>query len=56
MLAAGWLDETTALFARFPPPGREASQAVGYAELHRVLTGELDEETVPVIRGEIERG
>jgi tRNA dimethylallyltransferase len=36
MLAAGWLDEVAALMARVPP----AWQAIGYAELARVVRGE----------------
>lgn len=39
MLNAGWIDETRALFARNPPPGREARQAVGYKEIAEHLAG-----------------
>ncbi|MBW6457247.1 MAG: hypothetical protein K0A98_15305, partial [Trueperaceae bacterium] len=39
MLAAGWLDEVAALAARVPPTA-PAWQALGYAELARVVRGE----------------
>jgi tRNA dimethylallyltransferase len=39
MLAAGWLDEVAALAARVPPTA-PAWQAIGYAELARVVRGE----------------
>jgi tRNA dimethylallyltransferase len=41
MLAAGWLDEVAALVARVPPTA-PAWQAIGYAELARVVRGETD--------------
>jgi len=39
MLASGWLDEVAALMARVPPAA-PAWQAIGYAELVRVVRGE----------------
>jgi tRNA dimethylallyltransferase len=41
MLAAGWLDEVAALATRVPPTA-PAWQAIGYAELARVVRGEAD--------------
>jgi tRNA dimethylallyltransferase len=41
MLAAGWLDEVAALVASVPPTA-PAWQAIGYAELARVVSGETD--------------
>ena len=42
MLAAGWLDEVRALVSAGFGEWLTASQAIGYAELARHLTGELD--------------
>ena len=39
MLAAGWLDEVRRLRELPRPPGREASQALGYRELFAYLAG-----------------
>ncbi len=51
MLAAGWLDEVAALMVRVPPaaPGW---QAIGYAELVRVVRGEatLDDAAAAIAR------
>src|SRR5437763_799267 len=44
MLQAGWIDEAKDLFARSPPPGREARQAVGYEEIAKHLAGRLSYE------------
>jgi tRNA dimethylallyltransferase len=41
MLAAGWLDEVAALLASVPPTA-PAWQAIGYADLARVVRGEAD--------------
>lgn len=40
MIAAGWLDEVQRLREAWPHMSREASQALGYRELGRVLDGE----------------
>ena len=51
MLATGWLDETRAVFDRSPPPGRTASQALGYRELAEHLAGRCGlPETVTAIK------
>ena len=50
MLDAGWIDETKALFARVPSPGREARQAVGYKEIGEHLAGKMSfEEMVELV-------
>jgi tRNA dimethylallyltransferase len=41
MFAAGWIEEARQLFARTPPPGREARQAVGYEEIAEHLAGTM---------------
>lgn len=42
MIAAGWLAEVKELLASTAGPGREASQALGYAQLRRVASGDMD--------------
>lgn len=51
MLAAGWLEEVAALAARVPPTAT-AWQAIGYAELARVVRGEatLPDATAAIVR------
>jgi tRNA dimethylallyltransferase len=41
MLEVGWIEEARDLFARDPPPGREARQAVGYKEIDDYLAGRI---------------
>ena len=52
MLAAGWLDEVRRLRELPRPVGKEASQALGYRELHAFLsgTGPGWDDTVSLIR------
>ena len=51
MMAAGLLDEVKRLASGTPPPGKEASQALGYRELLAHLDGEFAlEEAVELIK------
>ncbi|MFO7900967.1 MAG: tRNA (adenosine(37)-N6)-dimethylallyltransferase MiaA [Planctomycetota bacterium] len=51
MMAGGLLDEVRRLVSRPEPPGREARQALGYAELMQHLAGELSlDEAVELIK------
>jgi len=51
MTSSGFFEETCALFASDPAPGRTASQAVGYRELNAVANGETSlEEAVEKIK------
>jgi tRNA dimethylallyltransferase len=51
MMDDGWREEVRRLWSGDRPPGREAAHALGYAELARVLRGEMTEaEAVALIR------
>lgn len=42
MMQQGFLEETKRLFESEPKPGKTASKAVGYRELHAVINGEME--------------
>ena len=51
MFQAGFVDEVRTLLAAAPPPGRTASQAVGYREVIEHLRGERDvAETIALVK------